>query len=417
MFCTWMGEGGAGQASWKKADCDRKGWQPCDCMLQWLDNFSYMQINHSQKLSERPLVPWVIAMNYGRVLAAHCNCMAGMGETCSHDASLLWAIGVGIETRESLTVTQRSAYWVLPLAVTSIPCAPIKENDFIGKKGKERGSESDGSIRSSSSCPSLSKKQICTPIESEEKQLFTSLASCAGAKPAVLAVVPMHTDAYVSTSLAPELPMMLSDLYRTEVTLSYQGLVQIASSTEVAVTSAVEAKTRKQANSWPWFKMWTGQIMASRFKPACCTDPANPSVSLIMTLCNPEAFRFCNTTTSWGCQHEKAALEKYKSQSLHLHKNFKVAPCGFFISTEYPFLGGSPDSVVECSCCGQAEEVGHGHVITRTLCNSLAMGKLQTLFNLLSLIAATNERYMYQSRGLVELHTEKLPAPFNTLPS
>ena len=45
------------------------------------------------------------------------------------------------------------------------------------------------------------------------------------------------------------------------------------------------------------------------------------------------------------------------------------------------------------------------------LCNSLAMEKLQTLFSLLSLIAAANDKC--PSRGLVELHTEKLPATFN----
>jgi len=46
-------------------------------------------------------------MDDGRILAAHCDCMAGLGETCSHVASLLWVIGVGVESRESLTVTQK----------------------------------------------------------------------------------------------------------------------------------------------------------------------------------------------------------------------------------------------------------------------------------------------------------------------
>ena len=46
------------------------------------------QVNHSQKLNEKPLTPWVIALESGKILAAHCNCAAGIGETCSHVASL-----------------------------------------------------------------------------------------------------------------------------------------------------------------------------------------------------------------------------------------------------------------------------------------------------------------------------------------
>ena len=51
-------------------------------------------------------------MDDGRILAAHNDCMAGLDETCSHVASLLLVIDVGVESRESLTVTQKSAYWV-----------------------------------------------------------------------------------------------------------------------------------------------------------------------------------------------------------------------------------------------------------------------------------------------------------------
>ena len=44
-------------------------------------------------------------MNDGRILAAHCDCMAGLGETCSHAVSLFWVIDFGVESRESLTAT------------------------------------------------------------------------------------------------------------------------------------------------------------------------------------------------------------------------------------------------------------------------------------------------------------------------
>ena len=79
----------------------------------------------------------------------------------------------------------------------------------------------------------------------------------------------------------------------------------------------------------------------------CHTDPANPSVSLIMSICHLESFHFTTAATEWGCQHEKNT----KNQSNHVE--FNVTSAGFFISTEFPYVGASPDGVVECSCCGR----------------------------------------------------------------
>lgn len=110
--------------------------------------------------------------------------------------------------------------------------------------------------------------------------------------------------------------MVLSDLYQTEyLKLGYHELLQIAAGTVITVTadqaSAVESKTRNQADSRLWFRMRTGRITASRFKAACRTDPACPSLSLMMAICHPEALRFSTAATRWGCQHEKTAIEKY----------------------------------------------------------------------------------------------------------
>jgi hypothetical protein len=72
-----------------------------------------------------------------------------------------------------------------------------------------------------------------------------------------------------------------------------------------------------------------------------------------MAICHPETLRFSTSATKWGCQHEKAALEEYKQSNGDQHENLKVSESGLFISIEYPFIGASPDGLVECSCCGQ----------------------------------------------------------------
>ena len=35
------------------------------------------------------------------------------------------------------------------------------------------------------------------------------------------------------------------------------------------------------------------------------------------------------------------------------HENFKISNVGLFIDDTHPFLGASPDGMVECSCCGK----------------------------------------------------------------
>ena len=57
-----------------------------------------------EKLWAKLLIPWIIADVSGQILVGHCNCMAGMGESCSHVASLLWAC---VRMRDSMTVTQK----------------------------------------------------------------------------------------------------------------------------------------------------------------------------------------------------------------------------------------------------------------------------------------------------------------------
>lgn len=53
---------------------------------------------------------WVIAEVNGRLIGGHCDYMAGLGETYSHTAAMLWAIESGVCLRDSMTVTQKKEY-------------------------------------------------------------------------------------------------------------------------------------------------------------------------------------------------------------------------------------------------------------------------------------------------------------------
>lgn len=62
-----------------------------------------IQVYHSQSLAEKPLRPCVIAEQDGNIVAAHCDCMAGIAESCSHVAAMLFTVDALVRLRDSQT--------------------------------------------------------------------------------------------------------------------------------------------------------------------------------------------------------------------------------------------------------------------------------------------------------------------------
>jgi len=74
--------------------------------------YLFLQVLHSQRLNDKPLRPWIVAEKDGPIIAEHCTCMAGLGETCTHVASLLFYVEAVIKLCESRTVPEVAAYWM-----------------------------------------------------------------------------------------------------------------------------------------------------------------------------------------------------------------------------------------------------------------------------------------------------------------
>ena len=91
----------------------------------------------------------------------------------------------------------------MPPAIKSVPYAQL--NQLILTSLERSGSHAN--LEQLAVYSSSSKKP-----ESEQMQFLNALDLCPGAKPAVLAVSPGYCDTYVPASLAPELPMVLSNL-------------------------------------------------------------------------------------------------------------------------------------------------------------------------------------------------------------
>ena len=116
---------------------------------------------------------------------------------------------------------------------------------------------------------------------------------------------------------------------------------------------AVERETRLQSHSKLWYTHRAGRVTASCMKAICHTNVSNPSQSLIKSVYYPEAFGFSSKQTSWGCKHERKGRDMYIKIIKPKHKDHQVKESGFVINPEWPFIGASPDGVIDCSCCGR----------------------------------------------------------------
>ncbi|XP_033747952.1 uncharacterized protein LOC117332971 [Pecten maximus] len=314
------------------------------------------RVMHSQRLNEKPLAPWVIIQTDGKVLAAHCNCMAGLGEACTHIAAMLFSIEATFKVRQARTVTETKAYW-LPASVKGVKYAKIKDIDFTSAKSKKKNLDAQFSDTPSSKRGIMQHKQVEPPTD-EEIRGFLQKLSQTGAQSAILTVKQAFQAPFVPKVLDEQFPKMLTELLRQDMLQSsFSDILKYCEDINVKVSKeeaeSVEKATRQQAQSKLWNRFRSGRITASRMYSVCHSSPAAPSESLIKAVCNPESAKFTSTATSWGCTHEKVARETYNEALQTLHDNFAVEAVGLTLNPDFPLFGASPDGTVSCDCCGE----------------------------------------------------------------
>jgi len=140
----------------------------------------------------------------------------------------------------------------------------------------------------------------------------------------------------------------------------------------------IEETTRLQSKCADWFTYRAGRITASNVRAVrnffqlfeiipelilitlslnnvtqvCGVRSYDSNVSLLEKLCYPESYTFTSKYTTYGCNHEKIALQNYYEIMKDQHVEFIVNPSGLVIYKKLPFLAASPDAVVHCTCCG-----------------------------------------------------------------
>ena len=272
-----------------------------------------------------------------------------------HNAAVLFYLEAVNRFEGAKTCTQGLCTWNVP-TLKKITYLPIKDIDFSSAKAKKQKLDQDleGIVLEEDV---VTVKEGSWPTDDDFK-LYYSNISQQGTKPSVLSLIAEHSDNYVLKIHQPEFPQPLSTLRKAEyIKLNYYELLQVCETIFISITQEmcnnVETETRTQSKSKLWYKYRAGRVTASRMRAVCHTSLANPSPSLVKSICYPDVFCFTTKATEWGCSHEHQARELYVKTNKPNHQNFRVIENGLFINPEWPFIGASPDGIIECLCHGR----------------------------------------------------------------
>ena len=95
------------------------------------------RVTHSQRISETLVQAWLAVEQVRVVFCAHCTCMAGLGEVCSHIVSIFFTVDANTRLKQSTSCTSLPCSW-LPPPFSSVPYAKIADIDFSAPTQKRR---------------------------------------------------------------------------------------------------------------------------------------------------------------------------------------------------------------------------------------------------------------------------------------
>lgn len=121
-----------------------------------------------------------------------------------------------------------------------------------------------------------------------------------------------------------------------------------------AQISRLQTVTTKQAVSPLWFEHRKGRVTGSKVHDVLhVTDRGNKD-NLVRILSGCKTYDLSRVAAvKWGVSNEANARKLYISEQEKHHADFTCTQVGFIIDHNNPFLGASPDGVINCSCCGK----------------------------------------------------------------
>ncbi|XP_071800280.1 uncharacterized protein [Asterias amurensis] len=312
------------------------------------------RVVHSQSVTKPPVSAWVVINKLtGSVVAAHCMCMAGLGEACSHIAAILFKLEAANRLEYTTQAcTEKACTWNRDFfkGAELEPCT-IQDLHFVKPRydrcGQIRSVKSNVDVTSKATLESLdlsTLRQInpdacifsLLPKEDEEE---TDTAS--------------ENENNVKIRWEPKLPKPFCDLNINEIP-EHQSITS-----EQAHLIASCTTGQRESNLWPLYRF--GRVTASVLGLVVKVMDGS-SKRDVSSLCAKMLGKnsFCPTKAmKWGIDHESVALDALKKHlEFEGHQDVQMRSVGLYIDPDSPFIGASPDALVSCACCGlQSVEV------------------------------------------------------------
>ena len=305
----------------------------------------------------------------GDVIRGHCSCKAGKGGRCKHVAAMLYQIidYVQLELLEvplSLTCTQVLQKWNVPHGEASDDAVlfedrAFKKSSYLKDKKRKHRNENNLNYNPTTSNHQVTETDIKTLVSSlecsEKAQYLCNVLRSNNCQPVFYNEVhsKLPSKKRCTDSLQPNLndshvrEQILENLKGSKFTLANipPEKAQLATNLEVTYEQMleIELNTRGQASCERWYNERKHRITASNFGIVLKRRKSIFPKSILNTILSSSKSSSCPAPCKWGKQNETEALKQYV---LHKQNSVNVSSCGFVVSQASPWLGASPDFLI-----------------------------------------------------------------------
>jgi len=160
------------------------------------------KVRHGQsQFTKNPEDSWLGIMSDSSIINAHCTCMAGIGEACSHVAAVMFYLMLTSEYNKRNfgedACTSLSCTW-LPPSATEVSYVELSEIDFTSSKRKFLSMMDQAEEDINPPQRTVVKIDKTDKPTNEEKETFFDSLASTGQDVAILRLVPPHNDNYIS---------------------------------------------------------------------------------------------------------------------------------------------------------------------------------------------------------------------------
>ncbi|XP_033747958.1 uncharacterized protein LOC117332976 [Pecten maximus] len=288
----------------------------------------------SQRVNDKPHQPWIcVNKDSGNIYCAHCTCMAGLGEACSHIAALMFKIQIAVH----MGLTTKSS--------TSDIC---KWNSTFRKEIEPKTvSEMQGILKDGNRTHPVATVHATSrdPLPSDD--IIKALKDVCPGAVFFTTIPPVGPQETVEKPKKTEkAPATITSLFCTDnIPSDTDGLKDKCQEvwTSYIVThdpaSFIEQSTRNQNVCSRWFEHRKGRITASKAHDVFVRRDSTKPDNLVRRIVGYQSYDLSKTkSVSWGLDNEDTAREQYRKAMTSVHSNFVVRKSGLLIDSNRPYL-------------------------------------------------------------------------------